>query len=116
MQTNSGTIAVATGSNIITGVGTLFTKEAIIGNWVSPIGLGQFFQINSIFSDTLLTVAKPAKGQVGQSVGGLVYAIVDHFTPVIGLPMPTPDQQSVQTQQINRAWTILDREMPNPIP
>lgn len=116
MQTNSGTIIVSVGSNVIQGVGTLFTQEAAAGDWICPLGLGQFFQINAIASDTLMTVTSAAKGLTGQSVGGLVYAIVDHFTPVLGLPMPTPHQQSVQTQQINRAWAILDREMPNPIP
>lgn len=109
----TGTVTLTPGSNAIVGDDTLFTKEATLGALFFVPTLPWVFQVGEIIDDRNLLLAKPVPGSGGRAVSKLVYVFPDHFTPVLGMPMPTPHQLSVQTQAINRAWSILDREMPS---
>lgn len=124
MQANNGTIAIRVGSTSVTGTGTTFLTDAAPGKYLCVPGLTQVFQIAEVLSDTMLTMTTAPKGQsVGMPVPGgittsamgiygLVYSIIESFTPVIGLALPTGQQIAAQTRIINRNWKILDREIP----
>lgn len=116
MQQSNGTIGISVGSNAIVGIATTFTQDAKQGSFLYIYGLNQVFQVAKVNSDTSLTIGTPVKGQTGIAISNLVYTFCDHFTPVLGLPMPTANQQAVQITAMNRAWRILAREIPNPIP
>lgn len=111
MQTATGTISIVPNVNSIDGVGTLFTKEASVGGSLYIPTLAHVFQVAEIVSDTQLLVANPLSTGVN-TIRGLVFVFPDHFSPTLGLPLPTPHQLSVQTQALNRALMILDREIP----
>ena len=114
MQFNNGTITITPNSNVIAGVGTTFTMDAVAGDFIYVPGFSQVFQVSQVVTDTQLLIAQPVVNGAN-AISTLSYVIVatGDFTPVLGMPMPTAHQLSVQTQAVNRATWILDREIPS---
>lgn len=112
MLQNAGTLAITAGSNLINGTGTTFTKDAVVGGYLYIYMIAQIFRVLQIVSDTQILTFQNAPGSGGNVLSNLVYCFPGDFSPVLGLPLPTPHQLSVQTQALNRALAILDREIP----
>ncbi len=60
----TGTVAVTSNSAVVTGTGTLFTTELVVGQSI-VIGNGRAFFVQSIQSDTLLTLTTTAPFTAG---------------------------------------------------
>lgn len=115
---SDGTLTISPGSNVINGSGTAFKENLVIGSILEIPGIPQAFRITQILDDAVLNVTPPIPGTgTNISISGLVYfatTTATNFTPVLNLPMPGPNMLNVQGV-INRAFGILDNEMPSSV-
>jgi hypothetical protein len=106
-----GTISVISNSDIVEGIATKFLTNVTIGEYFIIFGALSVYRIISVIDDTHIKLDKIVTGKAGNIISGLSYRISSDFTPILGLPIPTShdvDSSSV----INRALTIIDRELP----
>ena len=111
MSYSTGTIGFVCGGMIIEGVGTKFLANVKADDVLGIYGIGLPFKIAAVIDDTHLRMTNALPGRAGNSISNLAYIISTNFTPNINLPLPGGDMVDVQGT-INRAWIILDKEMP----
>ena len=111
-QYTEGTCDVVNGSNVITGVGTLWLTDPIqpiaINDLfgVKVVGEDVLYEVSAINSDTEIEISSPFGGT---TANGLNYAISRDFTPG-GLPLMNTEDAFLP-QLFNRA--IADLEEPD---
>ncbi len=68
----TGTVSVANGGTAVTGIGTAFTTELTVGDYIQFSGVGSFTEpISAIANDTNLTIGQPAPAaKVGVAADG----------------------------------------------
>ena len=114
MNYSGGFISLCCGTQNIIGDGTAFLANVNIGDVLCVYGLNLPFKISAVIDDTHLTLTNLIPGLAGNVMSGLSYAISTNFTPILNLPLPGGNMLDVQGM-INRAWTILDKEMPSSV-
>lgn len=99
---------------MVSGAGTAFKTNVSVGDVMIIPGIPLGFKIAEVIDDVTLQLNAPAPGTGSLTVSGLVFLIASNFTPVMNLPLPGSHMLDVQGF-INRAWKILDLEMPTSV-
>jgi hypothetical protein len=96
---STGTVAMTSGANAITGTGTAFTTEYAIGDWINIVGMGIDLQIATITSDTVATTVQNADATVTTAAHKRVDQVDLGFTDAISFTMTEKktDLKSIQT-------------------
>ncbi len=106
---SDGTISITGGSDLVTGQGTKFKAYVSAGSALLIWGLSTPFTIIEVIDDTTLRIDAKIAGV--NTLYSLSYAISDHFTPALDMPLLAPDSINTQVQMV-RALETLDREIP----
>ncbi len=104
-----GTISITGGSDLVTGQGTKFKSHVVAGSALMIWGLSTPFTIIEVIDDATLRIDVRIAGV--NTLYSLSYAISDHFSPALDMPLLAPDSINTQVQMV-RALEILDREIP----
>lgn len=114
-QYSDGTITLTGGSNVVTGLGTAFLANVKPGSSLSIAGLRQVLVVNTVQDDLTLIMRTAFKSVTGNIYSGVPYTIftgIGGFTPILNMPCPTRDDLD-SISVINRAFRIIDRELPS---
>lgn len=90
MMYSTGTVTVVNGSNVVTGLGTIWLTKAVISNLFKITSEWKLYTIASIDSDTQVTLSEVYTGTGGS---GLSYQIVKDFTPNLNLMELAPSDR-----------------------
>lgn len=107
-QYKTGTVSVTNGSATVTGSGTAFLANAVVGGLFQINGEGIAYQISAIGSDTSLTLSAPYAGTTGS---GKSYSISKDFTSRHSLPTPNRGDVDVAVL-LTRALAAIDSALP----
>lgn len=108
MQYKEGTISIDIGSATVTGVGTRWLVNADTSNIFIVVGDTDFYEIQSISSDTSLTISPVYAGSANRV--GASYVIVKDYTYHFG--WPTIDKGDVEWPKIlSEAFTRIDSHL-----
>jgi hypothetical protein len=107
MQYKAGSVAVTSGSNIVTGTDTLWLANLTAGDIFTVSPGGVWYQIASVDSSTQLTLTAPYGGSTAAAQD---YAVTRDFTPNLNLPYPV--RGDIETPAIvARALLAIDAEL-----
>ena len=81
-QYKLGTISIANGTNVVTGVATQFLANVAVGNSFKVFGVNALYNVIAVDSDTQIRISP---NYAGASVSGAQYQISKDFTPNLGL-------------------------------
>ncbi len=95
-QYKTGTVSVTNGSNVVTGVGTLWSSNISVGNFFIKSGDVVGYTVASVISDTSITLTGNYSGTTSASSD---YGITIDFTP--NLALPTINAGDLNTAAIN---------------
>jgi len=111
---STGTIDVKCGTKIIVGNGTAFLANVAVNATLYIKWHKTIFTVQSVDSNTQITLRETLPGPVGNTVHGVTYEIgTDQFTPTIRLPMI--GRHMVNSHElVTRNWRAIDNEMPKP--
>jgi hypothetical protein len=117
-QYNAGTVALTSGSATVTGTGTSWVGNVTPGDYVYFPGVLGSWRVNTVVSNTSLTLTAPYNGSL---VGaGRSYTIARDFSPLLKLPLMR--KGDIETAQIySDAMGLLESKVgtlvtpPNPI-
>ena len=104
MQYKAGSVTVTNGSQIVTGLNTLWAGEITAGDLFIVVDTGVVYQVGSVDSNTQITLNA---NYAGASESGAAYVIARDFTPIRNIPLI--NRGDIETATIfTRAMQIID--------
>jgi len=107
MQYRTGSVNVENGSSTVTGNGTLWAANILVGSLFVVKNHGVAYQVASVTSDTELELSVPFYGETDS---GILYGISSSFTANKGYPYP--ERGDIETASIiKRALQEIDLDI-----